>query len=397
MRKSKGLNVDAAEVAGLIRSAARRSTNRNLGTLFSDFAEQLRNEFHKVVHEAAQRLLKDQGHVEAAHPTAILPQGTCMHFESGGRMFVVVQEPPRIRTLKLFKSIAVDPQKGDADRTVDVRSISLPYVLFIFGVTHDPHGHESGFYLSRNQKIAFLKKALSSPDDDVFMPIFPNIGSDLSICMSGTTWEGGYYSSPAEGIDDFRSKFWQAVFTRDYNQNWHDIKARDHEHFKSFATWERWSRKDPMYALKTPYTNKGSLRHWLDSMVGDTDHAKLEEIRGDLFRYDFNPLLLRFVEQAKEAGVEVTKYEIAQATEILEGFLNESTKELRRMYEGPIEDRLFELEKEFAKATRKVLGLEEPEEPEEPETPEPVSEKHKARLSYDTSRKEFVYDYGRIL
>jgi hypothetical protein len=92
-----------------------------------------------------------------------------------GPKWVVLQSQPNIRTLK-FTS-------GQSRIERQCIQLALPYVIFGFFEWTSRNLKDNPYY---TLVLGFSNKPLTSKNDLVYYPLFPNIQHDMTVCMHGT-------------------------------------------------------------------------------------------------------------------------------------------------------------------------------------------------------------------
>jgi len=276
----------------------------------------------------------------------ILPQGAKMCYRQGRKIGVVVEEPPRTRTLKCIPSM----QSGEElDRATDrgeniyipqTYSLALPYVTFIFDFQLEVSGNVVRNY---NVSLHFGKKPIVSKKSKLYHTILSNVEPDSGVICMGDIKIDSPRKIEDLGIwmDKYRSVFWQAVFTHDYNESFIKIGSRS-VLFSSLRRWEDWSKQKPLYALEAPYKEFCRLEQTSIFQTSTSEAIYAKQIK--IAKHNLYELLCGELE-----GIEFEKFSpqhrlTTKAKQLLCDFLHSSTKDITNMYEEDVAEVFRQLE-----------------------------------------------------
>ncbi len=156
----------------------------------------------------------------------LVPQNLRFTFCRNGRRFFVIQEPPRLRTVRVASL--------DGPSTYQM---AFPYVTYVIAMSGSQYDHA---------RICFQTAPLRSLDDQIFEPALPNIMSDLSICMDRGPYES--LRTSYEVCEAVINGFWSSDFvTTDRNNG-------------GRYTHDRWGRK----TFESKRATVKSYQHWHD-------------------------------------------------------------------------------------------------------------------------------------
>lgn len=208
----------------------------------------------------------------------------------GDRQLVVIEEKPKVRTLFMdnrFNRPQIGSHgegsiaKGDANSTSV--NLALPYVIYAVTTIKN---RDSGYSYSR-MHLAFSNTPLKNLKQDVYVPLLPNMGSDMGhathLCCRNLA---SNKATPMEVAQDVITQFWQSQFNY--------MLFRPTEMPKQFSTFEGWAEKskaNPLFALEVNWpthkysflstlnlTNQGRVAE-LQKVIAENKRTYINEIR----------------------------------------------------------------------------------------------------------------------
>ncbi len=161
----------------------------------------------------------------------VFPEGTRFFTNGLNRTTVVIEDKPRIRTVKFKNSLREDKS----------RAIILTF-------------NSDGNFL--DMCIAYRNAPLQSTEDVCYYCNLPNV-SCYSVCLG---WDPAI-TNISQMTKDVISRFWNSSFNNDLTDNWFDMS--DDQRFKSPESWEKASLKNPLFVLKVKWFGKIKLANLL--------------------------------------------------------------------------------------------------------------------------------------
>lgn len=157
------------------------------------------------------------------------PEGTRLCQRVGGKICLLVEQPPQVRTLRfaeaLYKYTPLFGEKhtplSEDKTTIRNLRVTLPYVYFFITYNDD--------WKYANTRLFFRNSPIRTWDDVLGVPNLPNISpSSCIICYgSGKEFELAGYNKidAAQKLIDY---FWSSDFNWDYSANyWEYAKANE--------------------------------------------------------------------------------------------------------------------------------------------------------------------------
>lgn len=170
-----------------------------------------------------------------------------------GSTFVVIEQPPIVRTLRLdqrlFEGGAIPP--GISPHS---KQLAIPYTVFIIHFRNTAVDG-SGKEVFRNLYIGWRSRPLSSLNEPIFLPYLPNIHPNYTVC-TGYPGYDALESSQAggAGISELTQRvitdFWNTSFNNDLSAQWYMKKTVTQ--LATVGEWERNSRENPLFILDVP-------------------------------------------------------------------------------------------------------------------------------------------------
>lgn len=205
----------------------------------------------------------------------ILPTG-CKFYKKIGTSYkvVVIEEPPRIRTIfvdtgiesileKLrmtgkLKEYGYEKYKPPIVNKAYAFQLSFPYVVFI--ITLDNNNY------FRRLRPFFRLHPITSLNDYLFKAPLYNIPNDQNMCIGNV--EGG--STLVEAVENIIEKFWTNVYNHDYSNNIVEYQNTDQYQIHDYLSWMYFSQMDPMFIYNIkwlPYSK--NIGRTINSMTHD--------------------------------------------------------------------------------------------------------------------------------
>lgn len=211
----------------------------------------------------------------------VLPPG-CRYYRKvgGNHKVVVIEEPPRIRTIKVdtgiepilekLKMTGKLKQYGFEDYKQIYKDgyysfqLSFPYVVFV--ITLD------GRNAMRRLKPFFRLHPITSMTDYLYKAPLYNIPSDQSMCLGNV--ETGF-GSMAENIDRIVEMFWLNIYNHDYSNNIVSYQETDQYEVHDYLSWMHFSQVDPMFIYKIKWIP------WVKNIAGVVDEMTRDSTSND--------------------------------------------------------------------------------------------------------------------
>ena len=214
----------------------------------------------------------------------ILPSG-CKYIKNinNGYKILVVEEPPRIRTiltdigmestvekLKLtgkLKEYNYENYLNDNTGVPYSFQLSFPYVIFII-------------LLNNNNELITIKPffrlhPISSLSDYLFLAPLYNIPKSQSICLGGVE----NFGSINESIENIIETFWLNRYNNDYTDNIRDYNKSDAYEVHDYLSWMYFSKLDPMFIYNVKWIkhedNIGQIIYYMVRDYANNDSTTL--------------------------------------------------------------------------------------------------------------------------
>jgi hypothetical protein len=239
------------------KSEVAKISAAEIDSILTDYCEHLISEVH-----SRMTLLREGQEGERSREGCILPLGTRFHVRKGDYDFFVIEQAPSVRTISVSSNfLRIDNQKQF--------SLAFPYVVFLLVF-------ERGRLQS--QYTSYRNRPLESLGDRLCLPNLSNMDG-LGVC---TGFGGHRVDGLAARVSEVISHFWASEFNNDLKANF-DSYSRREETLKNFATWEKNSKKNPLFVLDIDWRPKCSLRELLMESLDQIDELSSkfgeEEIR----------------------------------------------------------------------------------------------------------------------
>jgi hypothetical protein len=232
---------DAGKVVGQIESVLRTGLT-NFVKSFADTLSMTMNDWYD----------QESGQL------AIYPRGTRLVHRKGVSQTIVIEEEPKVRTL-LFENTGRTEEDGKGWK--NQYTVGLPYIIF---TTHFVDK------VMNCMTVTFRPKPLTSLDDMLYDPCFPNQGADLKVCMSLSTDANWAQITGRKEYEDASISeraaqairyFWNSRFTVDHlNVVWGWYKEKYPDKLGSLDQWEKATIQDKMFFLGLDMKGHCTLR-----------------------------------------------------------------------------------------------------------------------------------------
>ena len=216
-----------------------------------------------------------------------LPNGTKFFIANEEETILVIEQPPQVRTVTFsskFMGLAGKKILGGQKSF----QLAFPYIIFVMK-----------FFGNRLQNLYlfYATEKLTLIDKQLYYPNLTNIASNNHVVCLGNVEFSGNITEQAEKIISY---FWQSEFNGDLSelyrvQKWSNLK------FLSLKTWQRESRKNPLFVLNTEFIK---TKHTIKSFIEGMRKRNLEDEKDY-----FDGLTEKFIEEKKEEiGKAVREY-----------------------------------------------------------------------------------------
>jgi hypothetical protein len=202
-----------------------RSTEKVLKRIQQDVGAQFKEDGDDVVEDFCKNLATKLGQMSQnwydgiRNELIVYPEGTRFIYRDGTTVVIVVEQQPQVRTINVNGTM---------------HHLAFPYVVFIMGFNN---GAWNGAL-----DVAIRTRPLTSLDDPLCSIGLPNI-SGYRVCM------GDFRNNPKTNMTEQTQavigSFWQSQFGGD---------------IRNLPSWERQTKRDPLYVLHENYTQVGPLR-----------------------------------------------------------------------------------------------------------------------------------------
>lgn len=209
-----------------------------------------------ITHEVKDAISKNIKNIFNSSIPA-LPDGCKFFYPYGETNIYVVEQRPTTRTISHCDYLW-NPQKENASREHFMRSrISLPYVIFIIGITR---GNFSWL------RVYYRNKPLLNLSDELLKCNLPNVKEDTSgdICV-GEMNTGG--RNDYEIILNLIQSYWGSKFNADWTGRFFAMGQQD-ERLKNFKVWSENSKKDPLFVLKVDWGHATDVWSSVNRVMG---------------------------------------------------------------------------------------------------------------------------------
>ena len=218
--------------------------------------------------------------------TPILPIGTAYYSKGRINEVVVIEQEPHVRTLRWTN-------RGKSDvssRNTKTYSLAFPYVVVICRI------ERGSMEYSEYPKCYYTTSPLRSLDDRLMHTNLQNVafGSHW-LCMHPET--RGKSGDIAGQTYNLINELWNGVFTNNMSKedDFHN-SAQEIQAVKDVETWEKNSRKNPLFTLKTEWLDaRTTLRQAVERALGSRGAEARNEI-------DSTEELIEILCRIEEAG-----------------------------------------------------------------------------------------------
>lgn len=204
-----------------------------------------------------------------AENICVLPEGTKFFSSKGPYSFVVVEQPPQLRTLNFTNTFFQSTLKMGENEWLQSKSVhnkassiqlSFPFVIFVVVVDN-----KNAYDL----KVFYNDRPLRTLHDRIFRSNFPNVQENGSVCLSFSRGKGKD-RSVAEKVNEIIAYFWDSHFSSDYVELNYNPSAKIDPRLKNIWAWEEESRKDPLFTLRVPWIKyEGSIHNMAQEYLLD--------------------------------------------------------------------------------------------------------------------------------
>jgi hypothetical protein len=221
---------------------------QNLSASFQDDSQKYTKNILNVL---TQELLDNQ--------KLVLPDGVRFHRRVGTHDYLVVEQPPMVRTINVdmqyhrtglggtLYANGMD-RRGGLGESTQFR-IALPYVVYQITLQD---------LELKNFQMGFLNKPLKTLKDELFLSPLPNTHANGTVCCP---FERHCKNNIIDAINYVLGFYWQSQF----RYNLHQILPSEPE-LKTWENWEKATLENPLFVLKTKWPKLNLTMH---SILGD--------------------------------------------------------------------------------------------------------------------------------
>lgn len=209
----------------------------------------LRPMFDRLIQKASELLFGLSNPADDKTSDVLLPIGTRHICRKGTIYSILIEQEPSVRSLRIWDSAINGHAQVNKNSKHEIRSYSLPYVLFNFTFVRS-----GAHYIPQESRMGFSPTPLRTMEQSVMVPWLPNVRTEDTSGERGAVCVGGMLKSiedqqttPAEYIEKYLVKFWQSQFTCDLSN--HIAKLHNSTEF-TFKSWSAGTANDPSFVLK---------------------------------------------------------------------------------------------------------------------------------------------------
>jgi hypothetical protein len=215
--------------------------------------------------------------------TPLLPNGTRFYLTDNQLEIVVVEDPPKLRTIQILRE-GFEDEDDDQDEQdgegLKSYHLAFPYIIYIYGNCHCSECSEYGenypeFYLF------YRRLPIKSLTDQICKANLPNIEHDGKVCLgtSDILDEISEKKTLKDRVERIIQFFWESDFNDELGGLEH---PSDDPRLASFKNWALASQKNPLFPLKVNWPN-GDLTisrvvsSIKDEFIHDNDDRKIKD------------------------------------------------------------------------------------------------------------------------
>ena len=192
----------------------------------------------------------------------LFPRDCRFLYNIGNSTIVVLENGPGVRLLTLDRNLCGPAMQGSS-RITERHALPLPYVVFVLHfVSGRPGGGNerlAGFYVQWNTA------PLNSLQDMLYVPLFPNIHTNYSMCMGSSFHTSGNIT---EMCRETINAFWASAFNNDLSSFWWSKSDVD-QRLRTVRSWvEAGQDETPLFMLNLPYQQAQTLESLINVCVG---------------------------------------------------------------------------------------------------------------------------------
>ncbi|MFC1623449.1 hypothetical protein ACFL16_03530, partial [Patescibacteria group bacterium] len=344
----------------LIEKLIQKVVNKSLRKLKAEIAKIGTDEVIRMLDDFRENLIRESyarvtlmNTGSGTNGSQVLPPGTRFYAKRGDQEFLVVEQIPQVRNVRIHHSIS------GRDNS-DYFSLAFPYVAF-FMVFSEGSLH--------NLSVYYRNRPLESIDDMLFRANLPNMNRS-GVCL-------GFRGHRVEGLvaraQEVIGHFWSSEFNSDWSGPYEDFRSKE-KRVKSFSAWEKNSKKDPTFVLNVNWDPVSSLRSAMAQAISmfqdDNDQCIRREIEAAFTATssDLSEALKRRFStirvENRYPGI-ISKAAEARYAKLIDASFNGVEKSFRAALQGKSLDREFltvmdrsvssALEKDFERLMGEVL------------------------------------------
>lgn len=277
-----------------------------------------------------------QDWVITTHREPVLFPPSCRYlYTLAGSTFVVIEQEPIVRTLRLDQSLLY--ASTSATHFIQQKRLAIPYTTFILHLRNtNPDG--SGEEVFSNLYIGWRNSPLSTLKDEIYSPYLPNIHTNTyTVCTGHMDLKMAQTKGISTLTQTVISNFWNSNFNTDLTFHWNAKELVPQ--IATVEEWEKNSQEDPLFILSIPLLYPIRLDDLITKICIATEKDAPETI---------------------DLRHKVTEMTDALAEELFRGIKNYIFKtKFDRFYPKDVTDNLAEVMESMAKDLRTIaLGVE---------------------------------------